>query len=446
MSRTSRGPATLTPASVLGSGAVVVGALILGFVGASSPLVVVASAGLLCAVLAPRPTIAVAVAWIVLCRVGGELVSTQVAGATVTEIDGLIVLASVSGLVLRARRGRLEHHGSLLLLMLWPTWFVVRTLVGPDAEGFIQVAPLVDLRYVAAFAIAPAVREALLRTPNPQRVLVSAICWLAYIACALAIAGRLLLELGLLEPGRYSLFLVGVDATKEIRPGGEILIPVVLVFALRGDAVPVLGRRWIPFALVASEIVLSQTLSLLIASVVGVAFAAGIAGRGTTLLSRLGAVLALVVGVVLALGVVDAGGRFNLSERVGQESAQYRFHEIDVISDRLRDDPTAMLIGAGGGTMIQFDGIGEVKRDSHNVYASIAWKTGLVGLALFLLPFLAAAARARRRGRLGGSVMGGFAAIGVLSFTVPFAWTASGLVGLSLLVVLSEFLDDDPEV
>lgn len=405
---------------------------------------------LLSALLFPTATVVASISWVLLVRPNAKLMQVSVAGFTVTEVDALVLLAVVAACRIprkaavgrdpQSTEGKLRLS-DLLPLLAWPVWMVLRGLM-PTIGDVNFGSPLVDLRILSAFLLLFPIL--ILATRRGGKVLLNLICYSAYAACCIAVVTWSLLRMNLLEGGSYPLVNIATGAAQDIRPGGEILIPILVILLVFNKAPLLLGSRPLSFGIVIGEILVSQTLSVALAAVAGLSVALIANWRQTSWMKR------LVISVVLtasALTVLngagpssgsdaDIGSRFSLSQRVGQTSAQYRVAEADALANIYAADPILLAIGTGPGSLVTFsdERIHEVKDLTHNVYNNIILKTGIIGLMLFSGGFLLLIIQQwKNRDKISRSLVGSFAAIGVLSVTVPFASTVTGLTGLLCL-------------
>lgn len=422
--------------SAIGS-AIVLGLGTTAYASVAGPAIAFSLVALLIAWIFPKFTISTAVLWILICRVGNEVITVDIAGLALTEIDVLIALTLVSALKLRGHGAIKANTPGLIAVAVWPLWMLVRSSM-PMSGPVIPGSSLVDLRYLEVYLLAPAVAQMCAHL-GWKRVL-ELLCHVGYLACGIAIVAWAAFMAGLVPAGEYSLVHLSGSAARDVRPGGEILIPIVAILCIRGLAPKLLGSRLLPVLLIAGEILVSQTLSLALAVGVGIGITTVLTWRKTNLAVRVLCVVGLVVFAFVASGQVSSTSRFNLSERIGESSAQYRFSELATVQTVLESDFSTAALGAGAGSQVVFSGplVNEIKRDSHNVYANVALKSGLIGLALYLMPFGIICLRLIRRktpDALG--LFGGFAAVAVLSFTVPFAWSISGMTAIIAVTVVA---------
>jgi O-antigen ligase len=397
--------------------------------------------GFLLVVFMPTTAVMVSVSWILLVRPNAKLFQSTIAGFNVTEVDVLILLALVAGSRIPRRSDTFETRSLFsdwIPLLAWPIWMLLRALI-PQIGSVLFGSPLVDLRILSSFLLIFPLWAIASRLGGDA--LLKLICYSAYAACAIAVVAWLMVRLNLVQSGSYPLVNLASGAAQDVRPGGEVLIPILAVLLVFNQAPLLLQSRWLSFLLLFGEILVSQTLSIVIASAAGVALALVMNWRHTSWAKR-SLIMAFLVGsaftAVSGAGVssssdADVSSRFNLAQRIGQTSAQYRVAEFETLAGVFRDDPLVLAIGTGPGSLVAFNNglMHEVKNLTHNVYNNLILKTGLVGLVLFTGGFLLTFLRHwGKSGVLVRALAGSFGAIGVLSMTVPFASTVSGLAGL----------------
>ncbi|BCW79806.1 hypothetical protein NicSoilC5_18250 [Arthrobacter sp. NicSoilC5] len=195
------------------------------------------------------------------------------------------------------------------------------------------------------------------------------------------------------------------------------------------------------YLLLVGEILASQTLSIVIAAAAGALIALLLNWRALTSLKRTLVTVALIAGAIAALGGqqttglanADTTARFNVAERLGQSSVQYRVVEADTLDRIYNQDPLVVLIGTGPGSSVSFNdsAIHQVKNLTHNAYNNIILKSGYLGLICFVSGFFILSLRLlSTRERLRRSLVASLVAVAVLSVTVPFVSTVTGLCGL----------------
>lgn len=414
----------------------------LGVLSVNAPLVGVGTAIVVASLVLPRTVIVLSVSWVVLCRPGLELVHIDVAGFSLTETDALLLASLLAWVRLRSQRSGTPYPAKFwLVLFAWPIWMLIRAALPP--QGLVQFAsPFVDLHLLLTFMFALPI-SALIQA-NGRDWGVRWLCTLGYVACVVSIASWLGNTVGLLPYGQFALVDVS-PGPLTARPGGELLIPVLAVLLALGKAPLALKSRAFSIALVLGQVLVSQTLSIVLAIAAGI-FAGAIANWSSVRpIARVLLVVILATVALVASGLVGADSRFNLSERGGEDSAQYRVSEFAAVSNIIERVPTVLLVGTGPGSVVQFEGLAihEIKRDTHNVLLTVVLKSGLIGAVLFVLPVLSAGAIAfknRRRGM--SSYFGAIAAIVVVSISVPFLWTSSGLL-VAILLWLSVSREPD---
>lgn len=394
-------------------------------------------AGIALAATFPEAFITVAIGWIAICRPGAELVKAHVGGNTVTEVDVMVVFALISSLswVLR-ERPCFPWPRRALLTLLWPTILGVRALLPALGLNTLHGSTLVDLRLVEAYVLLVPV-VVLERRRGPRR-LVEILMVIGIVASLVAVAALVGVRLGLLAPHEWSIVNVSASAAGDIRPGGELVVCIAAVLVILGTGFQSRRGRIVAAAAIMAELVLSKTLSLVLAIGVGSTSALMFGWRQVKPAVRRTMVAVTIVVVGLGLGVLDPGGRYDLGARVDQTSGQYRESELKLVSETLAAGPMIATVGAGVGTMFSFGGpyVDQVKRDTHSVYSNVALKTGLLGLIAFLAPFVVGALRALRSGApIGRAIAAALVAVATLSLTVPFAWTVPGLSAALVLLV-----------
>lgn len=423
------------PSWLLGIAVVAVSALAL-----VAPVLAMAVALIVVALAMPKYVMTISMAWVMLCRPGHELVQRSILGISVTELDALILLSVIAATSLRgkeSRPGEESKNAVVGALLLWPAWLILRALLSVvEANG--GASSFFDLR--AAFpymSIIPAL--ALLRKygkPYLMRVL----CGVGYGAAVIAITVKMAVVFGYSLPAVSSLWLID---SLVVRPGGELAVVILAATALTGNAPWILRSRLISWILILAELAISQTLSIVIAILLGwiLAYVIGGSRRGATgrwpqLVSIVGVVL------VVAWGGWWGGSRFDLPARLSEDSAGYRFNEATAVWAEVNESPVTFLAGLGPGSQYSFvnpySGVEEVKGDAHDVYLYVWLKTGLIGVMLYLAPTLIALVMARRR-RDGESsaTIARVASVAVVAVSVPFALSVPGAVAAMWTILLA---------
>ncbi|WP_146243099.1 hypothetical protein [Curtobacterium sp. MCPF17_031] len=403
----------------------------------STPLIAVAVVALAVAMFLPKPTFAVSLFWIFLVRPGYELLHMTIGGVAVTEIDLLPVLALAAVLAMPRNAkvsGKRVTVGTVALILAMPAWLTLRFIVVPPS-GLLHVSPVVDYRNITMFCVVVPIWIYINKLGFAALFRLLMAC--AYLACGIAILAWVLLMSHLVAPANTT--LVYFHAINDVRPGGELLVLVLAVALLVKRAPLLLGNRLLSMVVVAAEFAVSQTLSMVIAAVVGFVFFT-VLFRGARSTGRvLAALVVLVLFGGVAVGGVAAGSRFDLGERLGESSAQYRATEFSQLTAAVTQSPANLVLGEGPGSALAvknvYSGVVEIKRDTHNTYGNITLKGGLIALVLFLLPFGIGLRRLLKTKneddlRLAASLI----AVAVLTITVPFVWTAAGLSALVALL------------
>lgn len=405
--------------------------------GLNQVAIIAVSVALIGVLIAPEATFAAAILWIILCRTSVEVFPFEIGGFHLTEVDLLPALAMLAAVrsPSSAERFRLAPI-SWFFLAIWPIWYALRFLlptIGADVGS-----AAVDARnfsmYLVAFPITIYISK---RGPSAG---VRLLAYGGYLACGIALGAWLLLMAGYLKPALTS--FVYFYAVNDVRPGGEVLVVILAVMFALGKAPLVFGSRWLSLSLILGELLVSQTLSMVVAIVTGVA--AGTLLRWRTLGGgkKVAAALVAAIFVALAVGGVAQGSRFDLQARIDEASAEYRGLEFDQVTSAITASPLSIAIGNGPGSVISVPNVYthevDVKRDTHDVFANIAFKSGLIGLVLYLALFgHAILSLMRSRSTMRKTMPAAFIALIVLSVTVPFLWTASGASALILLYVTS---------
>lgn len=415
--------------------AVAAGAFALLFASLTSPFIALGLIAVVIAVVLPTTVASLSLAWVLVCRPSQELLHFSVAGVNLTEVDLLIVLATISSFAIPRREvgpapRRLWHLA--LGLLAWPAWLTIR-LALPTLAPVLSGSSAVDIRLITAYLAFVPILVLIVRRGG--RFGLRLLAYASYISCAIAIAGWLALASHLTRP--FQSAVVNVLELTTVRPGGELLVVLVGVLAFAGHAPTLFGTRWIPAVLILGELAVSQTLSMVIAIAAGSVLAWATTWRLRSLGSKTLIVICALLVAAIPLSGALSDSRFNLDRRLGEDSAGYREAELTAIEDVLESAPERMFLGEGPGSLIAvpnpYTGLTDVKRDSHNVYAAVALKGGIVGVVLYALPYLAlmvALLRSRRAfGRASGAALGAALIVGI---TVPFAWTMAGTVGLWL--------------
>ncbi|WP_170837928.1 O-antigen ligase family protein [Arthrobacter crystallopoietes] len=220
------------------------------------------------------------------------------------------------------------------------------------------------------------------------------------------------------------------------------MIPVLAILLAFGKAPLLLNSKILSFALVILEILISQTLSIVLAAAVGIAFGLILNWRHTSLTLRALSLIAVLTTALLAGGAIGSESRFNLLARADEASANYRVTEMATVGRIVSEDPITMLIGSGPGSMVIFSGedISEKKRDTHNVYVNILLKSGSIGILLFSIPYFTLCVRLYRTNHpLARSMIAVLAAIAFVSISVPFLWSSGGLLALLAIVTAARW-------
>lgn len=416
-------------------------ALVAAIVGLSvsyTSMAAIAVVAICAAVVAPRTAFGFSLAWILLIRPGYELVHMNLGGIEISEIDLLPLVATVAALAVRSSgetglRG--PRFGSIALILAYPAWLLLRFLILPTVSP-IQVSPVVDYRNISMFSVIIPLLLFIQKLGFDS--LFRLLMRVAYLACFIAIGAWALLMLGVLKPANTA--FVYFHTASDVRPGGELLVVVLAVTLLVGNAPLIARSRALSFAVVAAEFLVSQTLSMVVAVVAGVIFHAVFHRDGRTTKRVLSAIIVVGVFAGLAVGGVAAGSRFDLGERLGESSAQYRATEFSKLIAVVESSPLTLVAGAGAGSAIAVPNVYtsaiDVKRDTHNSYGNVTLKGGLVALILFVMPVIWSMFRLRGSARTGASALSAsLSAILVLTITVPFVWTAPGLTALVALLL-----------
>lgn len=417
--------------------AVVVVVAVAGITVTSSPVVAVGIVALTGAILAPKPVFALSLFWVFLVRPGYEMLDVKVGGVAVTEVDLLPVLALVAVLAMSRDADSSDSRvrlSTVALVLALPAWLIVRFLVVPPS-GFLHVSPVVDYRNITMFSVVAPLW--LYVNKRGFAALFRLLMACAYLSCGIAIVAWGLLMTHVVAPANTT--FVYFHAVNDVRPGAELLVLVLAVALLVNKAPLLLGNRLISFGIVAAEFAVSQTLSMVIAAVVGLVFFT-VLFRGRRSAGRVLAVL-VILGLFggVAVGGVAAGSRFDLGERLGESSAEYRASEFTQLTAAVTQSPATLVLGAGPGSALAvknvYSGVVEIKRDTHNTYGNITLKGGLIALALFLLPIAVGLRRLiKTRDESDLALAASLVAVAVLTVTVPFVWTAAGLSALVALL------------
>lgn len=391
----------------------------------------------------PTAGVCVSLAWVLLVRPDAPVLQTTLLGLHMTEVDGAILLAAIASLRIAQRdHARAHKKERILILLMWPAWYLMRSLL-PPSGAVVFSSPLVDLHLLSAFILI--IPLLVVKRRIDSHFLVKLLTYCAYLACAIAIVSWALYSLGTLSASVYPVVNVAAGRSLVARPGGEVLIPILAVLLALGKA-PLIGKtRLLPVALLSGEILVSQTLSIALACVVGVGVAMLFNWRHTTIAVRALALISVVAISAIATGAIGVNTRFDLSQRIGEDSAQYRVTEMATVSRVIYNDVPVVLLGTGPGSLVTFEysSVGTVKRDTHNVYMNIFLKTGAVGLAGFLFTFAWVFWKFAVAGStLSRALLGGVLGIGFLSITVPFVWTVPGMTALLALAVIGLSPDD----
>lgn len=381
----------------------------------------------------PQAVITVSLAWVAVVRPSQEIVHVLIGGSTVTDTDVALALSVVSGLRILGRSGRLPlTAGALVVFAAWPGFYLVRALL-PRLGDTAFVSPLVDLHIVSAYLlIIPVVA---LVTLHGTLWMLRRIVDLACIVSLIAVAGFLLNSMGALPLGETTFIYTSLNPL-VVRPGGEAVIGSALAIVV-ADNERSFRFRIFAFTVLVCEVILSQTLTIVLGAAIGAAVWVLLNWRAAPRLGRIAVVAAVLIVALLASGIVGAGSRFNLDQRAGEDSAQYRVEETQTVLDIVQAEPALLVSGTGPGSIITFFGqsIDTTKRDTHNFYLTVLLKTGVLGLLLFVTPLATALLRVARRRTRDRPAAGGYVSYLVVSLTVPFIGTTGGFLVLVALWV-----------
>lgn len=413
--------------------------LLITFLASGRPYIAVGVIALIIAIVLPRLTFTVAIFWVILCRPGYEAFQFSINGIHLTEVDFLPLIAAVAALSLRTTTSKDTplSLGTWIVLLAWPAWYVVRFAL-PQLGSVQFGSPFVDARNATMYVALLPLAIFILR--RGWQAGLRLICYGGYIACGIAVVAWVLLVSGVLAPTTTT--FVYFLSINDVRPGGEILVVVLAVLLAFGKAPLAFGSRALSIVLVVCELLVSQTLSMFIAIVLGIGFAALSQWHSLSFGKRFIAVAMTACFAVVAVGGIAADSRFDLASRISQDSAQYRANEFGQVVGVLSNDLMVTAIGTGPGSVLPvvdlYNGLTDVKRDTHDSFANIAFKSGVIGLILYLMPIALAVIRLLRTRRpVGRTLSAAFVAVCVLSVTVPFIWTASGLTALMLLCIVA---------
>ncbi|QHT56882.1 hypothetical protein GXP71_12890 [Cellulomonas sp. H30R-01] len=433
-------------------------ALVVGAVAVRSPLLGGILAALALTVAFPWPVLVASLGWVLLVRPGAELVNVELGGLVLTDVDAAVLLTVVAALVVavwpdgrpRTLTGTVDVAPTVLTsadwlwVLAWPVWLVARAALPEVGTAAVGSAALVDLRLLEAFLLL--VPLAVVVRRRGALVVVRGLVALAALASVIAAVGAVALRSGMVGPGELPVVNLSGAAARDVRPGAEIVVVMAAVVLLLSRRVAGRARPAL-VALLGLELFVSQTLSMILAVAAGVGATLLAGWNKASLGVRLGAAVLLLVALALVSGVLDPGGRYDLAQRSEQVSGQYRLSEIQTMTAAITETPLTTLVGPGVGTELAFAGefVNSVKRDSHDVYLTIALKTGLVGVVLFVVPLLRAALRAfRRGGEVGRALAGACVAVLVVSLTVPWWWTVNGMGAVLALYVATAAYGNRP--
>jgi len=389
------------------------------------------------ALMFPTLVIVASISWTILCRPGFEVLHVSVAGVSVSEMDVLLLLSLISAVRLSQLRGRQAiAFPHWCLILAWPVWMAIRAVI-PQQGDVIFASPFVDLHLAIFFLYAFPIFS-VIRSRGAEWV----ICWLsalAYVVCVIAIVSYVGNLIGLVPLGQSSLVNLS-PGPLTARPGGELLIVLLGVRLVFSKGPLVLRSKVLSFSLLISELLISQTLTLVLGIAGGVVIVMLVGWKTLNLGSRLVLVLCLAGVTAVAAGAGGGDSRFNLIQRSGENSAQYRVSELKTVGQIIERSPFVLAIGTGPGSLVQFEGVAiqEIKRDTHSVFLTTTLKSGIVGTILFIAPFIAAAVVSIRSRRSGGHFeLGVIAGFLIVNVAVPFLWTNSGLVaGIALIAAV----------
>jgi hypothetical protein len=417
------------------------------FAGTRTPYVMAVGIVVCFAFIAPRLTFAVSILWIILCRPGVELVQMSIGSYHFTEVDLLPILALVAALMIPKAEnlpGYQIDFGAWFLLLCWPLWFATRFAL-PTIGNVAVTSAAVDARNGTMYVVLIPIAAYVIRR-GPESA-VRLLAYGGYLACMIAIVAWVLLMTRTLKPALTA--FVYFYAWNDVRPGGEILVVMLAVLFLLGRAPLLLGSRVLSFILIGGELLVSQTLSMVVAIVLGVVAATIFQWRKISFSRKALASLIAVLFFAIAIGGIAPGSRFDLSARYDEASAEYRATEFDEVRTALMSSPLSIAVGNGPGASLPVLDVYthqyQLKRDTHDTFANIALKSGIFGLFLYLLPLGYAIMRLLQAGgRDERTLAAVVVSIILLSVTVPFTWTASGLTALMLLVVASVTVTSQP--
>lgn len=410
-----------------------------------APFVVMA---LLIAFIFPTVTVVCAISLTLLLKPGVRIFEISIGGVSVTEVDGLILIGLLACCRIPKKAPPIHQRSkaaSWWPLLAWPLWMVVRSLL-PRVGDVLFGSPLVDLRILSAFVVL--IPLWVVASRRGGEILLGIAAYSAYAACFTAVTAWGFARLGILAPGEYWFVTLSGGAANDVRPGGEILIPILAVLLVFNAGPLLLNSRILSGGLLIGEILVSQTLSILVAVVVGLVLGLILNWRYLPSIKRILICACLTGCAVMALGIqgpstvsnADATARFNLVARIGQSSAQYRVIEANTLERIYRADPMVAVIGTGPGSSVSFNdtAVHEVKNLTHNLYNNIIFKSGAVGLLAFIGGYFLISIRLLSRpGQLRRSLVASLGALSVVNFTVPFASTVPGLCGLLCLAAMA---------
>jgi hypothetical protein len=387
------------------------------------------------------------IGWLLLERTSEELFKFSVGPRHFTDADILpfIALVAITLAPRPAARYHLPPVAVWIAIAAWPSWYLLRFTL-PRFTDITFGSSVVDARSITAYLVFVPLAVATMKFGWSS--LVRLVTGFGYLACAIALLAWAALATHLIGK-TYNPFFNAL-ALNDVRPGGELLVVITITLLVGGLAPKAFGSWIVSAVLLIGELAVSQTLSMVLAAGAGVLLVAVLRWRELRRVTQVALLVAAALSVgVLASGVLN-GTRFDLIHRLGQDSAQYRVSEVNAIEHALAEEPQSAIAGAGPGSLIHvpnpFTHKTDVKGDAHNVYAAVALKTGLFGLALYALPaVLIAYLIARRRPQHWQAWLATYLAVAVLSFTVPFVWTAQGSAALFLVYLASGVTVRKPE-
>jgi hypothetical protein len=368
-------------------------------------------------------------------------------GVVLTERDLVLLICIAAATRLGPRQSQHSGPHSILIVFVW--FAAVRGIVAVAEHG--KHGVFVDLQGLLYLALLPGIVRygAVFGWEAIARFLVRA----AYCAAGISILLYLGVLAHLIRADGASVLGVVTLSPRLSRPGGEILIPFAIVASPIRQRLGSKAEYRVGWLLLMGELICSQTLTLVIATLVGSAFYLVITlVRGPGGVSK---ILPLLSGLVIAICCLAAfraiapdpyrtlTARFNFDQRVQTDTVTYRkLEQADVERKWLHGSSSDQLVGPGPGSQIEFSlhGLLIRKNDTHDSFLTIGLKFGYIGFGFYIATIGGLIVAFARRGEVGASVASGVVATAVTSTTSPLLTYKSGWAFLAFLVSLCSLM------